>query len=161
MPRSRGNPAPDRPAQAHQVGVARLGQVTHQPIGVTVIRRGEQPPEPSDAPVTEIDGHSVPVIADRILPPERHRSIADRLNYVKDALAEETGAPVISYVDRVVETDEETGTDHVVEHTISLKITKNRSVLGGTGPTMADAFNALLDYVGRFFSANAAQAGAE
>lgn len=119
------------------VNTKRLNAIQAAPIGVEKIPKGSITPDPSDLPV---DG--VPTYELEVKDPKEHQTIADRLDYLCDALG---------------------GARHYREPAedgqIILKVKlSDGTVLGGKGKDTVHAFNQLLDKTQRFFAAGLKEA---
>jgi hypothetical protein len=120
---------------------AGLGAVKAVPVGIKVIKKGEPIPEPSDAPVEGVEAYGWDV-----KPPEEHLTIADKLDFVCAQLG---GARHYRERERLRDEDDNEQLGDVI---LKLKLTDG-TVLGGKGPTTAEAFNALLTKVQHFAKA--------
>jgi hypothetical protein len=121
-----------------RVDATRLAGIQGVPVGVQVVRAGQESPAPDDVPV-----EGAPAYERVIKPPEEHQTIADRLDYLCDVLggAKHRRTPLQDGVKLVVELLDGT-------------------VLGGRGRTTAEAFNGLLENAQRFFDAGLNEGGA-
>ncbi len=107
------------------VNVQRLAGLAAMPVGVQIVRSGERVPDPSDAPVEGVDQYDREIKA-----VEDHQTVADKLDYLCDALG---GARHYRKVD---------GNDVI----LYVKM-QDETQYGGRGPTTVEAFNQLLEKI--------------
>lgn len=114
------------------INTKRLNAIQAAPIGVEKIKKGEVAPDPSDLPVADM-----PTYDRELKEPKDHQTIADRLDYLCDALG-----------------DARHYREFAEDGNVILKVKlQDGTMLGGKGKDTLHAFNQLLEKVQRFFNA--------